>query len=197
MKNTLSTIEVARLMGVSRYSVNNWIKSRKLISYSTPGGHYRILKNDLQSFIEEFNFPPVESLESCLEKILIVDDDEHVLLTLKRIINLDFKNTFVQTANNGFDAGELIHTFKPDLVILDIGMEKIDGFQICEKIKANHLTGHIKIIIITGLLGEDLESKAYALGADSFITKPVRREKLLNEIDRIFNLKERQHLSIL
>lgn len=188
MKNTLSTIEAAKLMGVARCSVNNWIQSKKLKTYTTPGGHYRIMKKELKRFIEACNYPPIQEWEQDLQKILIVDDEKIVLKILTAMLEKNIPDILIKTADNGFDAGDLVHTFNPDLIILDIGMKELDGFEVCKRIKSRSSTQNIKIIIITGLMGEDLKDKAFMCGADGFLNKPVGIAKIMTEIKKLFQL---------
>ncbi|MCP4726920.1 MAG: response regulator [bacterium] len=186
-KNSLSTIEVAELLGVSRLTVNNWVRNNKLDSYTTPGGHYRIQKKDLDIFLRENNCPPVKVFEEHLDKILIVDDQEEILETLSDMVGSCYADVSVKTADNGFDAGRYVLTYEPDLVILDIGMQNPDGFEVCRKVKQDPATEHIKVIMMTGLHGEDLKDKANTIGADGFLTKPIGIMELKKEINSLFN----------
>ncbi|MFC1564007.1 response regulator [candidate division KSB1 bacterium] len=190
-RNSFSTIEIAHLLGISRLTVNNWIRNKKLNSYTTPGGHYRILKTDLDNFLKENNCPPVEFSEISFSKALIVDDEKSILKTLSDMVRMKYDGVSVETADNGFDAGKLVLTYKPDLVILDIGMVNMDGFDVCGKIKQDPDTGNIKVVMITGMQGEDLMDKAYACGADGFLNKPISISELENEIDRLFQIEKK------
>jgi excisionase family DNA binding protein len=185
-KNSLSTIEVADLLGVSRLTINNWVRNQKLNSYTTPGGHYRILKKDLTRFLRKNNCPPVKGLEDHLDKILIVDDHENILDAVSEMIKACCPGVSVEVANNGFDAGRYILAYEPDLVILDIGMQNPDGFEVCRKVKQDQSTEYIKVIMMTGLHGEDLKDKAFACGADGFLTKPIKLKELEREIFSLF-----------
>lgn len=189
-KNTLSTIEVAELLGISRLTVNNWVRTNKLKSFTTPGGHYRILKKDLDSFLKVNNCPPVKVGGDSLEKILIVDDQENILITLSEMLESSYDDISIKAVNNGFDAGRFILAYEPDLILLDIGMRNPDGFEVCRKVKSDPATKHLKIIMMTGLHGEDLKDKAAACGADGFLSKPITIMELKKEISSLFLFKD-------
>lgn len=112
-------------------------------------------------------------------KILIVDDEEDILQLLK--YNLE-KNKFdVITAKNGFEALQKIE-LKPDLVILDLMMPIIDGFETLKKIKENEELKNIPIILLTAKATEANEIASLNIGASDFIQKPVSINKLIARI---------------
>jgi len=180
IKNELSISEAAKLMRVPSEKIHEWIESGKLTAFKSPLGNYRILKKDLRKFADEHDLTPLMELEHNLERILIVDDDEIVLQTLQTMIRKQFPDVLIKTATGGNDAKELIPAFEPDLSIVDIGMEKMDGFNVCDSIRNTPSRKDSKIIIITGLLGEDLQDKSIVSGADAFLAKPVKFKKLVS-----------------
>ncbi len=112
-------------------------------------------------------------------KILIVDDEEDILQLLK--YNLE-KNKFeVITAKNGYEALQKIES-KPDLVILDLMMPIIDGFETLKKIKENDALKNIPVILLTAKATESNEIASLDIGASDFIQKPVTINKLIARI---------------
>lgn len=112
-------------------------------------------------------------------KILIVDDEEDILQLLK--YNLE-KNKFeVITAKNGYEALQKIES-KPDLVILDLMMPIIDGFETLKKIKENDALKNIPVILLTAKATESNEIASLDIGASDFIQKPVSINKLIARI---------------
>lgn len=172
-------------MQVSRFTVNNWIRNKKLNAYKTPGGHYKTFKKDLIKFARENYYPPIKELKMAPEKILIVDENKMVLKNISSTIKKNLQDILIRKADNEFEAGEQVHIFKPDLIILDIG-KKINGLEICRKIKSRDFTEHIKVIIISKMYRKDLESKSFARGADGFLTKPIKKDIIISEIKKIF-----------
>ena len=124
------------------------------------------------------------------EQILIVDDDSHILKTLgRRLISEKFE---IATAHSGESAIEKTHKLKPDLIILDLVMPGINGYEVCRRLKKDRRYRNIPIIMLTvkdlpedRLLG--IESKA-----DGYITKPYEIEELLGEIRRQLFLSGRR-----
>lgn len=113
-----------------------------------------------------------EFLDSNQKKptLLIVDDQVLVVRQLHSIFKDDF-NIFM--ANSGEEGIERCKEILPDLVLLDISMHGLDGFQVCEKIKSDALTSHIPIIFVTAKMSEEDEVKGFEMGAVDFIRKPI------------------------
>lgn len=103
-------------------------------------------------------------------KILIVDDESINVRVLEMILKSDY-DTFV--ASNGADAIKMMTELKPDLVLLDVMMPELDGFEVCRIVKADENLASIPIIFITALDKSVDESKGLSLGAADYITKPV------------------------
>jgi two-component system cell cycle response regulator len=113
-------------------------------------------------------------------KILLVDDHEQNLELLEAY--LEDIHAHVSTAIDGLDALAKVKADKPDLILLDIMMPKMSGYQVAKKLKADAATKDIPIIMVTAL-GEvsDIE-KAHDAGVQEFITKPVNKQDLLSRV---------------
>ncbi|MEO5350709.1 MAG: response regulator [Magnetococcus sp. YQC-3] len=105
-------------------------------------------------------------------KILLVDDEPNNTDLFARILERDYA---VVVANSGEDALQMAATHKPDLILLDVMMPGMDGFVVCEKLKANQETNAIPIIFVTAAGEATNETRGLELGAEDFITKPVSR----------------------
>jgi len=186
-KRFFTTSEIGKIFGVTRICVYKWIKDGKLPAIRVPGGKYRVLKKDLIEFIKKAGKDKYLDLVSELvenKKILIVDDDEKVLDVLKKYIenkNPDFK---IYTADNGFDAGLIITKTHPAIVILDLLMPGMDGFEVCRKIKTAPSTKDIRVIAMTGYPDKENIEKIKEAGADYILEKPIDFEKLAKLIER-------------
>ena len=111
------------------------------------------------------------------EKVLIVDDEEHILELLK--FNLSNAGYRVSTANNGVDAVSFAKEVKPDLILLDLMLPGLDGFDVCKEVKRNKETSKAAIIMLTAK-GEELDKiLGLELGADDYMTKPFSIRELL------------------
>ena len=122
-----------------------------------------------------------------MAKILVVDDEEHIVMILKD--SLEFSGFQVVTAYNGLEALERVDQDKPDLIILDIGMPKLDGWEVCRRLKADEKSKHIPIIILTAYAQTSDQRKGSQLGADRFVTKPCDLTYLVEEINTLLAKK--------
>jgi CheY-like chemotaxis protein len=114
-------------------------------------------------------------------KILIVDDDSTSQKLLKGILEKDGYSK-IQLSSSGEEALDLIGKEPPDLILLDIVMPGIEGYEVCKRVRANESTANIPILMVTGGAVEADESiaKSFKAGATDFITKPIRTIELLN-----------------
>jgi two-component system alkaline phosphatase synthesis response regulator PhoP len=116
-------------------------------------------------------------------KILVVDDEEHIVMILKD--SLEFSGFQVVTAYDGLEALERVEKDKPDLIVLDIGMPKLDGWEVCKRLKSDEKTKSIPIIILTAYAQTSDQRKGAQLGADRFISKPCDLTYLVEEINSL------------
>jgi len=114
-----------------------------------------------------------------MKKILLVDDEEDILEFLK--YNLEQENFEVLVSTNGKDALKKIEQH-PDLIVLDIMMPEMDGFELYELIKQNKESQSIPIIFLTAKSGETDEIKGLNLGASDYVQKPISPKKLIARI---------------
>ncbi len=116
-------------------------------------------------------------------KILIVDDDSITQKLLKGLLEKQGHNN-VLISNSGEHALELIKNNPPDLILLDIFMPGIEGYEVCRKLKADSATAHIPIIMITGgaVQADEAIKESFKAGATDFITKPIRAIEFLARI---------------
>lgn len=114
-------------------------------------------------------------------KILIVDDNAQNLELLEAYME-ELPEVQTMTATNGLDALDRVASDRPDLILLDIMMPKMSGFEVCKQLKADPETRDIPVIMVTAL-GElsDIE-RARECGTDEFISKPVNRQELATRV---------------
>lgn len=169
-KEVLTTFETAALCHVNPLSVRNWIDQGKLPAYRTPGGHRRVLREDLEGFLRQHGIP----LDvSSTPRILIVDDEKAIVGLVERSVLEALPTAQVESASNGFDAGQKIHTFRPDLIVLDLKMPGLDGFQVCSDLKSDEQTRHIQVVAITGYYTQENVDRILACGASHCLKKPI------------------------
>jgi len=119
------------------------------------------------------------------QKILIVEDEES-LLKLESIL-LTSKGYQVQGVANGTAALKAIAKEPPDLVLLDIMLPEIDGFEVCHQIKQNEATKHIPVIMLTAKKSREDMSRGEKVGADWYITKPFKSAMVIETIQRFLS----------
>lgn len=134
---------------------------------------------------------PLDAMDLDLSKykVLAVDDIPlNLLLIQKMLSKFNFQ---IKTASNGKNALLSVAQEKPDLILLDLMMPEIDGFEVIRRLRGNPDTTGIRIVILSALnSGEDVV-KAFDLGADDFITKPIIMEKLLDCVMKQIKLAEK------
>ncbi|MFH1350014.1 MAG: response regulator [Pseudomonadota bacterium] len=118
-------------------------------------------------------------------KILIVDDDPHIQEMLTTMLSAHQYET--EVASDGFEAGVKVMEFGPGLIILDLFMPGMDGFQVCKRIKENLSTSQIKILALTGYDTQENRDRIIAAGADGYMAKPVAMDTLLQHIENLLN----------
>ena len=111
------------------------------------------------------------------KNLLIVDDEPNAVVPIQFL--MEQQGYRVMIAERGEDALDLIYQYKPDLVLLDIMLPGINGFEVCEIIRLNPEYRSIKIIFLTALGREEQIAKGLALGADAYITKPYSNDELV------------------
>jgi len=121
-------------------------------------------------------------------KILIVDDEPNIVVPLQFLMEQNGYQTLV--AQSGEEALESISKEVPDLVLLDIMLPGIDGFEVCEIVRLKPEWRHIRIIFLTAK-GRDVDiAKGMVLGADEYITKPFSNQQIIDVVTKL--LKESQ-----
>jgi len=129
---------------------------------------------------------------SLSQKILIVDDVPTNILILKKILQDKY---ILATADSGEEALKIIPQFRPDIILLDIMMPGIDGYEVCRKIREEKRYRFIKIIMVSAKTMVDDRLKGYEVGADDYITKPFDRKELEAKVLVFSQLKHEEELN--
>ena len=118
-------------------------------------------------------------------RILVVDDDRELVELLR--FNLDQAGFVVSVAKDGAEGLKAARTFGPDLILLDLMMPEIDGFEVCEILKRDRLTARIPIVMLTAMSGQLARAAGLGAGATQYICKPFSPKVLLGQIKAILN----------
>jgi two-component system, cell cycle response regulator DivK len=122
-----------------------------------------------------------------MSKILLVEDNEANRDLLSR--RLEHKGYIVINAQDGEQGYSLAHAENPDLILMDIGLPAMDGWQVCQLLKANNATRHIPIIIVSAHALTGDQAKAREIGCSDYETKPIEFARLSQKIENLLPQK--------
>lgn len=183
MEDILTVYTASQYCNVSPKTMINWIDAGHVKAYKTVGGHRRIQKTDLEEFMRKQGIPvPEDKVRDERKRILIVDDDPIIVETLVMALEEEDRDYEIISASDGFEAGLQVNHFRPHLLILDIMMPDIKGYDVCRKIKENEETRDTKIIVLSAYLDDEKFKKMKEYGADLCFSKPLPLSKLKEEV---------------
>jgi excisionase family DNA binding protein len=184
----LTPSEAAELLHVAPTTIRHWAQNGRLPFIRTPGGHRRFSLEDVLSLMSSSKESAITSFS-----ILIVEDDKEFADMLVQLLESYFPQINITVAYSGFEAGDLLHSFKPDLVILDLMMSDINGFSICHRIKSTSSTQHIHVVAVTGALTDENIKKITHLGAEMCFGKPLQYDAFKEAITKFIQNKSSEH----
>ncbi len=183
----LTTHQVSRLLAVSPTTVINWVRTGQLTCYTTLGGHRRIEREVLESFLKQHEMPvPEELRQHTRQRILAVDDDPDILDVMKAILESqeDFE---VKVVKDGFEAGVQVALWQPDLLVMDVLMPGLNGYEVAALLKSSPRTQALPILAVTGLRQEvDIDSVRRS-GVTDILQKPFTADDLIAKIRAILS----------
>ena len=181
-KKYFTSMEAASLLMVSAVTIREWARKGLLPSVSTAGGHRRFLFDSLQHFAHEHGIRledlPVHGTGRP-KRILLVDDDLVFVEYLREIALAADAGVQVECAADGFQAGQLTETLRPQLVVLDINMPGFDGIDLCRRLRANPTTATARLVVLSGALSSEHIAAAQAAGADAWLEKGASAAEIL------------------
>lgn len=185
-KGPLTTGQIAKYCHVTHRGVLKWVESGKLKAYRTPGKHSRVSVEDFVGFLHQYNMPVPAELQTgpVLKKVLIVDDDRGMVHSLQRALMME-NRYIMETAFDGFEAGQKFSAFRPDFIILDIHMPALDGYQVCASIRSDPANKNIKVLAISAISEAKEIQKILDMGADAFLQKPFSNEALKEKMGQL------------
>jgi len=171
-KKPLSVGQVAEICRVSKKTVLNWIYDDALKAFTTYGGHYRLWPANVKKFLDEAGMDiPFEYVDDRITQILIVDDDRDYSQALKNAILAELPGVEVTVTDDGYEGLMLIGQIKPQLMILDIKMPKLDGFQVLEMLKNRKPDHDMRVVVVSGYLDRDTREQLKNTVADHALDK--------------------------
>jgi excisionase family DNA binding protein len=183
----LTTGEIASLLQVTIPTVKRWIRDGHLSAFRTAGGHYRVSEEELARFRSSHGMPGPDPF-----RILVVDDDPQFRDAVVEALGLD-PRFHVEAASDGYEALIKIGTYQPQLLVLDLVMPGLDGYEVCRKVKADPVTNATKILTVTGYVDGSARERIFEAGADAWLEKPLRLDALHAEVARLLDVGAQGH----
>ncbi len=118
------------------------------------------------------------------KKILIVEDEEDVLELLSEIFG-DLREYRVLCARDGEEALRIARGDKPDIILLDIQLPKMNGYEVCRSVKSDPAMSHTKVLMLSGMTQNSNRQKAQEAGADAYIAKPFSSIVLVEKVEEL------------
>ena len=189
--DVLTVSQASAYCNVSVETVIKWLDTDRLRAQKTEDGHRLIGKEDLDRLLKELGLPrPGVAKREEKKRILVVDDDRIIVETLVQALEEDKYGYDVYSAADGFEARLQIAHFKPDLLILDIMMPDIDGYEVCRKIKSDPAGKGTKIIVLSAYLDAQAFEQMRKYGADACFSKPLPLAQLKREVAKMLGLEK-------
>jgi excisionase family DNA binding protein len=164
--------QAARYLGVAQSTIRKWSDSGRVRAFKTPGRHRRYRRDDLDAFLQrsapESHAGPI---------VLIVDDDERLREYVR--VNLEMEGYTVHEAGSAEDGMKVLDELRPDLVLLDVMMPKVDGWEMLQLMHERHGVGSIPVVMFSGKVDEAAADEAAERGAQGFIGKPFDPQELI------------------
>jgi len=165
-----TTFQISRFCNVNHRTVLYWINRNKLKAFKTVGGHSRVREDDLRKFFVHHGIPVPDELQESKRHICIIDDEPRILDLMRQVF--DDPAYTVTTWDNGIDALMHLGKMPADVILIDIYMPYMDGFEVCRRIRRNPLLGSARIVAVSGELTPEVDERIRASGADDCIAKP-------------------------
>jgi excisionase family DNA binding protein len=178
-KTHLTPHEVARLLMVNPVTVRQWAARGLLRSMATPGGHRRFLLSDVEEFARSRRSASQLDGQGRPQRVLIVDDDKGISRLLADLIRARAADVSLEIANDGFEAGAKVESFRPHAMALDLMMPGMDGFEVCRRLRARQTLNHIRIVAMTGSYSPENVAKILEAGANACLAKPFDADEML------------------
>jgi excisionase family DNA binding protein len=165
--------QAAKYLGVAQSTIRKWSDNGRLPAFYTPGGHRRYRRSDLDTFLERSG-PGGRTREG--PRILIVDDDPGLRGFVRA--SLELEGYTVREAGSAEEGLTALEEESPDLILLDVMMPKVDGWEMLRRVQERHGVGAIPVLMFSGKV-EESAAEAASRGAQGFIGKPFDPQQLI------------------
>ena len=169
--------QAAKYLGVAQSTMRKWSDLGRVSAFYTPGGHRRYRRSDLDQFLDRSGPSTATTGPTTGPLVLIVDDDERLREYVR--VNLEAEGYEVREAGSGPAALEALGERSPDLILLDVMMPQVDGWETLRQIQEHTGIGAIPVIMFSGKVDEQSAAEAESRGAQAFIGKPFDPRSLI------------------
>jgi excisionase family DNA binding protein len=190
MKKYFKSTEAAKYLGISRSSLSNWVRQELLNVGTTPGGHYRFTKDELDKFALERGFEISGFIDNEQTRILVIDDDEMFRRFMSEALEV-FDGYELREAKDGMEGALILGSWNPDLVVADLRMPNMNGIEFCRLLRKNENTSDVEVIVASAYLSPEVKDELSKLGVTIVMEKPVRLTALVAAIEKSCGLKLR------
>ena len=174
--------QAAKYLGMAQSTIRKWSDSGRLPAFYTPGGHRRYRRSDLDQFLERGGAAAPRRSEG-RRLILIVDDDERLREFVR--VNLEMEGYSVREAGSAEEGLTALEDEPPDLILLDVMMPHVDGWEMLRQIQERHGAGSIPIVMFSGKVDAQTAAQATARGAQGFVGKPFNPQQLIESTKQL------------
>ena len=168
--------QAAKYLGVAQSTMRKWSDLGRVSAFYTPGGHRRYRRSDLDQFLDRSG-PASAAAPTSGPLVLIVDDDARLREFVR--VNLEAEGYEVREAGDGEEALAALGERSPDLILLDVMMPQVDGWETLRRIQEHTGVGAIPVIMFSGQVDERSAGEAESRGAQGFIGKPFDPRSLI------------------
>jgi excisionase family DNA binding protein len=175
--------QAAKYLGVAQSTIRRWSDEGRVPAFYTPGGHRRYRQADLDRFLESSG--PNAATTSSPPVVLIVDNDERLREYVR--VNLEMEGYSVREAGSAEEGLRVLDESTPSLVLLDVMMPGVDGWEMLRRVQERHGVGAIPVVMFSGQVDEQSASEAADRGAQGFIGKPFNPQELIDQTKHLLS----------
>jgi excisionase family DNA binding protein len=172
--------QAAKYLGVAQSTIRKWSDQGRVPAFYTPGGHRRYRRPDLDNFLNRSG-PGGSTQQGPL--VLIVDDDDGVREYVR--VNLEMEGYAVREAGSAEEGLGVLEEVSPDLILLDVMMPEVDGWEMLRRVQERHGVGAIPVVMFSGKVNEQSAQEATARGAQGFVGKPFDPQQLIDHAKQL------------
>ena len=171
--------QAAKFLGVAQSTLRTWSDHGRVPTFYTPGRHRRYRRGDLETFLVRSG----PGRQQGGPAVLVVDDDAGMRELVR--LQLEREGYSVQEAASAAEGLASIEARKPELILLDVMMPHVDGWEMLRRIQDQYGAGAIPVVMFSGQVDEEAQRQAAAVGAQAFVGKPFDLHQLIEQTKQI------------